>query len=292
MSTVHAAVARGCEAERGRQSSPGLRLRWLTERHSLGVEAAVVLVLYALYETSRGLVVGDRAAAVQHAREVASLEGSLHVFVEGHVQHMARVLPGVIDTLGILYLTLHLAVTGGYLLWLHRRRPAAFPLVRTALLLASALAVVGYVLFPTAPPRMAALGIADTISGAHVDLNTGLVSSLYNPFAAVPSMHVGYAVIVGLSLIRHAARPTLRVLGALYPALVLLVVVATGNHLLVDAFAGAAVAAVAIVVSGAMAAALRSSETTRRAPIPIRVRPALPGEAGAPSPRPAERQAA
>jgi hypothetical protein len=63
--------------------------------------------------------------------------------------------------------------------------------VRTALLLASGLALVGFLAFPTAPPRLAALGIADTISGGDVDLNHGLVSSLYNPFAAVPSMHVG-----------------------------------------------------------------------------------------------------
>ena len=288
MSTVHAAVARGGR----RQSSAGLSLRWLTERHSLGVEAAVVLVLYALYETSRGLVVGDRAAAVRHAREVASLEGSLHVFVEGHVQHAARVLPGVIDTLGILYLTLHLAVTGGYLLWLHRRRPAAFPLVRTALVLASALAVVGYVLFPTAPPRLAALGIADTISGAHVDLNTGLVSSLYNPFAAVPSMHVGYAVIIGVSLFLHGGRPVLRVVGALYPVVVLLVVVATGNHFLVDAVLGAAVAAVAVVTAAAVVARRRTSDEIRPVPLPTRVRPAAPGEAGAPYPELDVRQAA
>jgi hypothetical protein len=232
---------------------------WLALRHSLRVEAAVVLVLYGLYETSRGLVAGDPAPAVRHARTIASLERSLHVFVEADVQHAARSLPGLIGALGILYLTLHLAVTGSYLLWLHRRRPTAFPLVRTTLLIASALALIGYVAFPTAPPRIAALGIADTISAGHVDLNHGLVSSVYNPFAAVPSMHVGYAVIVAASLLRHGGRPALRVIGGLYPLLVLLVIVATGNHFLIDALAGAAVAAVA----GAAAAV---AVTFRRGP--------------------------
>lgn len=231
----------GRELETRRRSLLG----WLAERHSLGVEAAVVLLLYGLYETSRGLVAGDPAAAVQHARTIASLERSLHIFVEGNVQRAAHALPGLIGALGILYLTLHLAVTGGYLLWLHRRRPAAFPVVRTALLIGSALALIGFVAFPTAPPRLAALGIADTISGGHVDLNHGLVSALYNPFAAVPSMHVGYAVIVAASLIRHGARPALRLLGALYPLVVLLVIVATGNHFLIDALAGVTVAALA-----------------------------------------------
>jgi hypothetical protein len=218
---------------------------WLAERHSLAGEAVGILALYALYETTRGLIAGDRAAAVQHAHAVASLERSLHVFVEGHVQNAARALPGLIGTLGMLYLTLHLAVTGAYLLWLHRRRPHAFALVRTTLLIASALALIGYVSFPTAPPRDAALGIADTISGGRVDLDHGLISSLYNPFAAVPSMHVGYAVIVGASLVRHGRRRALRMFGAVYPALVLFVVVATGNHFLFDAIAGASVAAAA-----------------------------------------------
>jgi hypothetical protein len=226
-----------------------LPLGWAAERHSLLVEAVGVLALYGLYEATRGLIAGDRASAVRNAHAVASLERSLHVFVEARVQDAARSLPGLIGTLGMLYLTLHLAVTGLYLLWLYRRRPDAFPLVRTTLLIASALALIGYLVFPTAPPRDAALGIADTISGGHVNLNHGLISSLYNPFAAVPSMHVGYAVIIGASLIRHGRRFGLRALGAVYPALVLFVVVATGNHFFVDGAAGATVAAVAAALA-------------------------------------------
>ncbi len=245
-----------------------LALRWPAERHSLAAEAAVVALLYGLYETSRGLVAGDPAAAVHHARTIASLERSLHIFVEAEVQHAARAVPGVIGALGVLYLTLHLAVTGGYLVWLHRRRPGAFPYVRTALLIASALALVGYLVFPTAPPRLAVPGIADTISGGGVDLNHGLVSALYNPFAAVPSMHVGYAAVVGASLLRHGGRPVLRALGGLYPALVLLVIVATGNHFLLDAVAGAAVAAV-----GLAAAAVAVTLPCRYRAGPVRARP-------------------
>ena len=226
-----------------------VRSTWLGQRHSVGAEAAVVVGLYAVYETSRGLVAGGPGVALQHAQMIASLERSLHVFVEANVQHAARALPGLIGTLGLLYLTMHLAVTGTYLLWLHRRRPAAFPLVRTAVLIASGLALIGYVTFPTAPPRLAALGIADTISGDHVDLNHGLLSSLYNPFAAVPSMHVGYAAIVAASLVRHGGHPALRAAGVLYPVLVVLVIVATGNHFLFDAVTGVIVAAVAAGVA-------------------------------------------
>ena len=147
------------------------------------------------------------------------------------------------------------------LLWLHQRRPAAFAFVRTTLLLASALALLGFLAYPTAPPRLAGIGIADTVSNGHVDLNHGLVSSLYNPYAAVPSMHIGYALSVAASLLRHGRHRLVRTLGALYPLFVLLVVVATGNHFFLDAAAGALVAGLA---AAAVAALLTRPAVTRR----------------------------
>ena len=135
------------------------RLRdWLSTRHSLPTELALVFGLYAIYEGTRGLVASDEQVALHHARDVASLERSLHILVEGAVQHATLAVPGLIGTLDFVYLTLHLSLTGGVLLWLHRRRAAAYPFVRTTLLLASTLAVVGYVVFPTAPPRLRNLG--------------------------------------------------------------------------------------------------------------------------------------
>src|SRR6266571_5403858 len=223
--------------------------RWLSTRHTLRSEAAAVVVLYGLYELAHDLVVSDAREADHHAREVVTLERGLHVFLEANVQHAARAVPGLISLLGSAYLTLHLAVTAGVLLWLHQRRPAAFAFVRTTLLLASALALVGFLAYPTAPPRLAGIGIADTVSNSHVDLNTGLVSSLYNPYAAVPSMHIGYALIVAASLLLYARRRLVRSLAAVYPAFVLLVVVATGNHFLLDAAAGALVAALAFAAA-------------------------------------------
>jgi PAP2 superfamily len=219
--------------------------RWLSSRHSLRSEGAVVLGLYGLYELARGLIVGDARIADNHAQGVVALERWLHVFFEANVQHAARALPGLTSLLGTAYLTLHLGVTAGVLFWLHQRRPAAFPLVRTTLLLASGLSLIGFLVYPTAPPRLAGIGIIDTVSKGNVDLNKGLVSSLYNPYAAVPSMHIGYALVVAASVLLYARRTLVRVVGALYPPFVLLVVVATGNHFFFDAVAGALVAVVA-----------------------------------------------
>lgn len=225
------------------------RRGWLSTRHSLRIEVATILGVYAVYEATRGLIAGDAPVALRHAQDVISLERSLHILVEERVQHAALAVPGLIGTLGFAYLTLHLSVTAGMLLWLHRRRSAAYPLVRTTLLLATVLAVVGYVVFPTAPPRLSGIAIVDTVSGGHVDLDKGVVSSLYNPFAAVPSMHVGYALIVGASLARYARHVITRVAGLAYTPFVLLMIVATGNHFFFDAAAGAALAGVAFLVA-------------------------------------------
>jgi hypothetical protein len=232
-----------------RMRTAGRLSAWLSVRHSLRIEAAGAVTLYGLYELARGLVGTDTAQADAHAHRLIGLERSLHLFVEANVQRAVQTLPGLTSLLDVAYLTLHLAVTGGVLLWLHRRRPEGFPFVRTALLLASGLALVGFLLYPTAPPRLAGVGIVDTVSGRHVDLNRGLVSSLYNPYAALPSMHVGYALIVAAGLLRHGRRLHVRALGALYPPFVLLVIVATGNHFFLDAAAGALVAGLAAALA-------------------------------------------
>ena len=223
--------------------------RFLATRHSLRVEAASVLLLYVVYEATRGLIAGSRRVAVEHAQAVASLERGLHVFVEPNVQHAAHAVPGLMAVLGAAYLTLHLSVTAALLLWLHQRRPDAYARIRTTLFIASAIALAVFVSFPTAPPRLAAVGLADTVSSRHIDLNKGLISALYNPFAAVPSLHIGYAVVVGATLARHARTRLLRVAGAAYPPLVLLVIVATGNHFLFDAAAGMLVVAVSYLLA-------------------------------------------
>ena len=246
-------------------SLPGMRPvgrlgAWLSVRHSLRIEAAVALTPYGLYDLVRGLVGADAAEAEGHAHRVVALERSLHLFVEANVQRAVQTLPGLTSLLGVAYLTLHLAVTASVLLWLHRRRPEGFPFVRTALLLASGLALVGFLVYPTAPPRLAGVGIVDTVSGGHVDLNRGLVSSLYNRYAALPSMHIGYALIVAAGLVRHGRRLHVRAMGALYPPFVLLVIVATGNHFFLDAAAGALVAGLA----AALAARLTRRPATAR----------------------------
>jgi hypothetical protein len=226
--------------------------RTATRTYSLRIEALVLGGLYVAYELARGVVVGDPDVALEHAHVVVAIEKSVHIFVEPAVQRAIQTVPGLLSVLGGAYLTMHFGVSLGYLLWLHRYRPDLFPRLRTALIVASLISMVGYLVFPTAPPRLAGLGIIDTVSGRHVDLNHGLVHSVYNPFAAVPSMHFGYALIITLLAFRQTRRIAVRVLAVVYPAFVLLVIVATGNHFFFDAVTGGGVAVAAWLIGSAV----------------------------------------
>jgi hypothetical protein len=231
------------------------RLRgWLAGAHSLPVEIGLVLAFYALYEASRGLIGNDYRLALRHAEDVAALERRLGIFIEGDVQDAVALLPGLDWLLAHAYVSLHLALTVLALTWLYRWHREWFPLIRTGLVVASVIALFGYALYPTAPPRLAAdMGIEDTVYAATgVDLSSKLLSSFYNPYAAMPSMHFGYALIVGLIVSQVSRNRAARLAGALYPAFVLLAIVATGNHFLLDAVAGALVALVGLAVATAV----------------------------------------
>jgi hypothetical protein len=210
------------------------------------LEAVSIVGLYFAGELARGFVHGGRASSEAHAADIIRLERRLHIFDEEAVQHAARHVGGLPTCLSYAYVSLHLAVTVFVLAWVYRRRRNVYARLRNVLALSTGLAVAVYAVFPTAPPRLAGVGITDTVSAAtSVDLNSTFASSLYNPYAAVPSMHIGFSLVVGGAIALFAQRTVWRIVGALYPVFVLFVIVATGNHFFVDAIAGAAVAAVA-----------------------------------------------
>ncbi len=241
------------------------RFRRIADRPYPGrVELAALAVLYGAYELVRGFGGEDWAAARAHTADIVELERHLSLFVERDVQNLAGALPGVPALLGFLYVALHFAGTAAVLIWVHRRRPHAFPFLRTTLIVSTALALVGYVLYPAAPPRLANMGFADTVtSHTGLDLSSDLLGSFYNPIAAVPSLHFGYALIVGVALAQLASRRSYRIAGALYPAAMLLIIVATGNHFFFDAAMGAVVVAAGWLVAWRLSAPAPSAEVVQ-----------------------------
>jgi PAP2 superfamily len=228
-------------------------------------EAMLLVGLYFVGELARGVARGGEPTAEAHAASIVRLERSLHIFDEATIQRVAGHAGGVAPLLGYAYVTVHLAGTVAVLVWVYRRRRDAYARLRNTLVLASGLGVVGYAVFPTAPPRLAGLHVVDTVSSAtSLNLGSPLVSSLYNPYAAVPSMHIAFSLIGGVAVARLARRPLWRATGAAYPMFVLFVIVATGNHFFFDAAAGAAVALIALAATG-LAARLQSRQPLRAA---------------------------
>ncbi|HZO50838.1 MAG TPA: phosphatase PAP2 family protein [Gaiellaceae bacterium] len=218
---------------------------WLSRPHSGLAEIGALAVLYGVYELLRGSGDDRLDAAMANTADIVALERHLHVFVEGAIQRAAESVGFLPPLLGLAYMGLHFLGTTGALVWVHRRHRHRFPIVRTTLVFSTALALVGYRLYPAAPPRLTDLGFSDTVSSSTgLNLSSDALGALYNPIAAVPSLHFGYAAIVGAMLVAFAARPWLRAAGAIYPAVMLAVIVATGNHFFLDAVLGGVVALV------------------------------------------------
>jgi PAP2 superfamily len=214
--------------------------------HSGAVEALTLAALYGIYELTRGSFGESWGLAQRHAHEIVRFERDLGMFWEWDVQRWAQSLPGLPAVLGAAYIGLHVVATIAALVWVYRRHREHFALLRTVLVFSSAFALVLYALYPTAPPRLAGLGIADTVTDhTGINLNSAFLGQLYNPIAAVPSLHFGYALIVGVTVALLSPNLVVRVLGALYPFAMLFVIVATGNHFWIDAAVGGLVVAVA-----------------------------------------------
>jgi hypothetical protein len=215
-------------------------------------EAAIGLGAYAVYLGVRALVVtdGGRARAARNARRVCELEERLGLHVEPRVQERMLRHRRLLAALNVSYVTLNVVLTVGRLAQLYRRRDPAFHRLRRA----AALSLVGacpvFLVFPCDPPR-ALDHFVDTV-GEVLDMDSGLVVKLYNPIAAMPSIHLAFAVVTGAGLAQTARSPGGRALGLVYPPAVLGTVVATANHYVLDGIAGSALALAALRISRAL----------------------------------------
>jgi hypothetical protein len=190
-------------------------------------QIAFVFAAVAAYELTRRLLDPSAALAASHARGVLALERHLGIAWEAPIQ---RALAPASVPLAILYLAAQFGVTAVFFVWLYRRAPDLYARFRDAFVFATALALVVQWRYPVAPPRL--IGLKDTVvSVLHVS-----VGGVTDPLAAMPSLHVGWAVGVGAGVWRRS-----RSLAIAYPAVVAVATLATGNHFVLDALAGTAV---------------------------------------------------
>jgi hypothetical protein len=241
------------------------RVRQLLARRDGIAQLAVVLGAFAAYEAARLAMEPSWAQAFANARRIVSAEQVLGLAWEQSLQRVFLALPDVVHVLNLFYFVGHFLFTAVFFVWLYHRSREGFKGFRDAFLAATAIAVAIHWLYPTAPPRLAGVGLEDTLrilSG--IDIGSPSSSALSNPVAAVPSLHAAYALGVGIGMIRHARSHLVQAAGAIYPPLVVLTIVVTGNHFLLDAVAGMAVLAVGFVLARALRH--RSGDEARACP--------------------------
>jgi hypothetical protein len=228
-------------------------------------EALVVVWLLWIYDLINNLAPLRVGLALHHARAILHLEQSLHIDPE---HSLDRWLAGH-HTLGLIlslyYDNAHFVVTFGLLGWLWWRRSDLYRPLRNSLVLVNLIGFAVFWLYPVAPPRMLG-GFTDVVAASHTfgSWHTGALASQANQLAAMPSLHIAWAVWCSVAVWRLSRRRPARALALLYPCVTAVAVLATGNHFLLDIVGGLAAIAIAVlaepllgVIGGRLRAAVR-----------------------------------
>ncbi|MCW6010079.1 phosphatase PAP2 family protein [Micromonospora sp. CPCC 205371] len=214
-------------------------------------ELLLVAVLFLAYKLGRLAVAGDLSTAYANAVHVWDLERALRLPSEAALQRLVIGHDGVVRAANLYYACVHFPATAAVLLWTYLRRPALYRWARTTLALLTAAAFLVQVLVPLAPPRFLALaGMADTGHTVGPTVYGGSTDAFANQYAAMPSLHVGWAAAVGIVL-TAATRSRWRWLWLLHPLLTLAVVMVTANHYWLDGIVALVLLGAALALAGA-----------------------------------------
>lgn len=211
-------------------------------------ECVMVGVVTVAYFLTRGLVRGRESDAYAHARQILALEQGLRLDPEHGVQDFGLGHLWLVHLADNFYLVAHLPVLLAVAIWVYWWHHAAYRWFRNAFLFSALIGLSIYVLYPVAPPRFMP-GFVDTMDRYGFNVDGSAAGPFYNPFAAMPSLHVGWALLAGIAIVLCARLWWLRVAGASIPILMTLAVTVTGNHYLLDAVAGAIVVLIALALA-------------------------------------------
>jgi hypothetical protein len=223
------------------------RLRW--RRLPWLVELVSILAGYGLYSLIRLLAPNRLAAAYQHARTVLDIESALGLFREVPLNEWLIQHQWLVVFSSYWYATAHFVVTPVVLAWLFRKRAWAYPMLRSALVIATVSALAVYATWPLAPPRFVIPGVVDTVMANPVVWVQEGAAGFVNEIAAMPSLHVGWAVWCAIAVVA-VCRTSWRHVAWLYPITTTLVVMATANHYMLDAIGGTFVVLLPLYLCG------------------------------------------
>ncbi|HEX7186834.1 MAG TPA: phosphatase PAP2 family protein [Actinomycetes bacterium] len=210
----------------------------------VGLVVAGVLVYFGV----RGLTAASPAAAVANSETVVGFERRLGLDIETAVQDLLLGWEPFVVAMNWVYIWGHWPVISAVLVWLFLTRQPAYREVRAVLLLSGAVGLLVFAGFPVAPPRLADPTVVDTVTEHSQSYRVLQPAALVNKYAAMPSLHVGWDLLMGIAIVSNARAVAVRAVGFVLPAVMVVAVVATGNHYLVDAVAGVALVLASLVV--------------------------------------------
>jgi hypothetical protein len=221
-------------------------LRW----RPVAGEVLLVVTGILFYFGVRGITHTAVSSAQQNAAEVARLQERLGFAVEDELQDAVDGSVPVMTVLNWIYIWGHWPVIVAVLAWLFLRHPDGYRLIRNSMMLSGGIGLLVFAAYPVAPPRLASLGLVDTVTEYSTSYRVLQPPALVNQYAAMPSLHVGWDLLMGIALMVYGGHRLLRVIGAVLPVAMTASVVLTANHFVLDAVAGAALvlASLAVVV--------------------------------------------
>ncbi len=228
------------------------RARWF----SLARELPLLLSGVVVYFGVRGITSTNIEVADENADRVVDFERALGIYVEPGLQGLMHGSEALMTVMNWIYIWGHWPVIVLTLGWLFLRHPLGYRRTRNAMMLSGGVGLVIFTLFPLAPPRLADLGLVDTVTEYSTSYRVLQPPAFVNQYAAMPSLHVGWDLLMGLAIFTYARWRAVRLLGVLLPILMATSVVLTANHYVVDGVVGAA------LTLGALAA-LRPLERRR-----------------------------
>ncbi|MFF0004175.1 phosphatase PAP2 family protein [Streptomyces tibetensis] len=227
----------------GTEAAPAPRLRWWTE-------LPLILLVYACYSAGRLLARGDVSGAVDNGLAILRFEKALYLNFEHPLNRLFTREAWIGVPADFWYASLHYLVTPAVLVWLFRSRAVRYRAARTWLMTSTLIGLIGFTLLPTCPPRLldAGHGFVDTMAqyssygwwGGAASAPRGM-GNMTNQYAAMPSLHVGWALWCGVMLWRYGGTRATKAAAVAYPLITTIVVMGTANHYFLDAVAGAAV---------------------------------------------------
>jgi hypothetical protein len=212
-------------------------------------EGLLVLAGLLTYFGVRALTVDREGAALEHARSLRHVEHTLGLAHEAALQDAVVDHHALVTFANWVYIWGHWPVIALAALWLFRRRPDTYRITRTAFFVSGAIGMLIFLAYPVAPPRLAGLGLIDTVTLHSHAYRALQPPSLMDRYAALPSLHFGWDLLIGIALARSGTTRLLRGLGRVMPVLMGLAVVVTANHYVLDVLVGGVVAATGLAVA-------------------------------------------